>query len=366
MRSRFSPSHTYTAQTVTSKLTGMDSVSLSSPITYFDQLTVLQDQLHGDRKSVYPHEFRKLTFSDYVGEFVRDGPTEVLKQTGYIASFTHYVDAHPANWDNLYNSALSKMYEQLRSGGFGSGLDLSVDLAEAHQVKKMIKDSLKLVNFIRSFHPKQWANRWLEYQYGWKPLVSSVYSTFDALMRRRLYSLQKVQGQRHDSFIDRGRYDDLHWAGSTEITQRESSLRCRIGCYFRTKNDVSEQLSGFTSLNPVSIAWELLPYSFVVDWFVDVGSFLRNMESALLYSQDFVSGYKVFGFHDRQIGQLYGGKTVGDVTTFGGAKAYILQSYKLRIPIMDYPLPALPSFEANLGWQRLLSGASLLSQHWGK
>jgi hypothetical protein len=365
VKSRYNPLPTYTSQWITNKASGIITGGVYSSVGYYELLSVISDQIHGDRKTVNPHEFKKIIFQEYHGDFHRDDPIESLDQIGIISSFTRYVDASP-NWSNLYNDALSKMHEQLRSGGFGSGLDLSVDLAEAHQVRKMLKDSLKLVNFIRSFKPRNWANKWLEYQYGWKPLVSSVYGTFDALMHRRLFGLQHVVGQSRDTYSDYNNFSDLAWPGSTEVIRRSGSRRARIGCYFRTKNTTAEQLSGYTSLNPVSIAWELLPYSFVADWFIDIGSYLRNVESALLYSQDFVGGYLVFGYRDSQVGQIYGGKTVGNTTTFGSGSASILQSYKQRSRVDNFPLPSLPSFRADLGWQRLLSGASLLSQHWGK
>jgi hypothetical protein len=35
--------------------------------------------------------------------------------------------------------------------------------------------------------------------------------------------------------------------------------------------------SGFT--NPVSLAWELLPFSFVVDWFLPIGPYLESLDS---------------------------------------------------------------------------------------
>ena len=55
--------------------------------------------------------------------------------------------------------------------------------------------------------------------------------------------------------------------------------------------DKARMVSTYTSMNPASIKWELVPYSFVVDWFYDIGSYLRGCETSTIYSSVFKAGW---------------------------------------------------------------------------
>lgn len=363
MKSRFTYSFDVTIQSIVDKSTGHVTTVEYRPFGPYEIFSVLSDTNTGDRKSPHPQEFRKFFHSEYIGSYSRDDTSTLVVQSGQIGPFFRYVSAEPSSWDDLYNSAVGDLYDKVRSANVGSGLDLSVDLAEAHQVRKMIRDTSSLVSFVKKFSPRNWANSWLEYTYGWKPLVNSVYGTFDALMHRRLNSVAIHRGRSKDSFLDQKSYNQYTFVGSREIVSRRASYRCELVCGFKTENTVAQQLLGYTSLNPVSIAWELLPYSFVVDWILDIGGYLRNMEAALAFRQGFVSGYGSFGYKDSQAGQLFGAGREGDVSQIISGTASSFQSYKKRFVMTDYPIPLIPQFHADLGWRRLISAASLLSQH---
>jgi len=362
MKTRNVIQYVTTTQDSFNKSTHVRSVTQSRPSVGVDQLVVLQDQLHGDFKTIYGHEFRRGLGSDYVGTRFQDTPSETLLITGKIATFTRTPTLPSVGV--LRNDAIGDLYNKLRSGGVGSGLDLSVDAAEGRQVLKMVSDVGKLSRFVRSFSPKNWGNKWLEYQYGWRPLVNSIYGTFDALMHRRLYEYQRVKGKSRSGSTWFATYDDFNGVGSREIVKQDTSYRYMVVAEFKTKNTIQQQLSGYTSLNPVSIAWELLPYSFVVDWVYDIGGYLKALEGALLFGQGFVRGYEVGGYKVRNSGTLLTYKqAIAGTTTLWQAEGFQEYSYKVRIPLGVSPMPTVPQFNANLGWQRLVSAASLMSQH---
>lgn len=332
------------------------------PFAGYESLSVITDVKTGDRETVNPHEFRKLGSQDYIGEYFRDSYTETYQQTGYVAPFIYDEDGIP-NWDILWNSALADLYEQLRSGDAGSGLNLAVDAAESRQVLKMVKDATKLVNFVRSFHPKKWGDRWLEYQYGWKPLVSSVYGTADAILNRRLYSYQRIVGKGREGEDSVRIRKGFVGEGATEYISKRYRSRLMVSAEFETPNDTRQQIAGYTSLNPAVIAWELVPYSFIVDWFIDIGGYLQTMESALAYGQAFKGGFTVRGYKLLQSSTVRWAQAMPGLNEFGSGEAYFRQSYKQRGGLGAFPIPVLPSFKVDLGSSRLLSAASLLSQH---
>jgi hypothetical protein len=127
-------------------------------------------------------------------------------------------------------------------------------------------------------------------------------------------------------------------------------------------------ISRWTSLNPYSIAWELMPYSFVVDWVYDVGGFLRNLETYFVNDFKFQNGYRsnlaafqgsfrdLYSFTDHQI---YPG---GTDFFYGSCEGIRFQ----RSVLNSYPCPQLPRLQANLGSSRLLNGAALLAQFLGR
>jgi hypothetical protein len=119
----------------------------------------------------------------------------------------------------------------------------------------------------------------------------------------------------------------------------------------------------------VSLGWELIPYSFVVDWFIDVGSYLRNLETALLFGTIFKSGfvselYAVDLVDDYLPSFLINTKQTDTATWWLLTKATSRRRYRefYRTKLTSYPFPRKPTFKVDLGSQRLLSAASLLRQ----
>jgi hypothetical protein len=313
-----------------------------------------------------------------------------------VGGFSNFVDANPDSWDYLYNQCLADMLEKLRSGEVGSGLDLSVSILEGRQVAKMVGGLTPLLSYVRSVRPRtlygwwlEWkykdrlkndwkylrdnhltrdsvGKKWLAWQYGWRPLAQDVYNTADAIMNRRLNQYARITGKARDHSMDSKTFTGTLFTGSKETVDRFSQRRMMMRCEFSMDNTTKQQLAGYTSLNPVSILYELMPYSFVVDWVINIGGYLRSMETSLLYKQAFKRGFSVQGFRDLQSGFVTGLYQSGSSIRTGSASANIRQSYKRRSPIGVLPLPVLPGFKANLGWQRFASAASLMQVHLGK
>lgn len=117
---------------------------------------------------------------------------------------------------------------------------------------------------------KDISGRWLELQYGWLPLISDVYAaakafeslTSDARVNRVTESIHK------------------EWRGNASCEPGNYSCYGNVQENARYIYEMTETLSTPRSLgltDPLSVAWELIPYSFVVDWFVPVGDYLANL-----------------------------------------------------------------------------------------
>lgn len=119
------------------------------------------------------------------------------------------------------------------------------------------------------------AQRWLELQYGWLPLIKDVYGGAQFLAHHLEVPLQRRYRVRR---LALGTAEAAS-PGNHKLTSAHCNTRGQIIAIIR-EADVAK-LSGLQ--DPASIAWELLPFSFVADWFIPVGSWLsaRGLQSAL-------------------------------------------------------------------------------------
>lgn len=127
---------------------------------------------------------------------------------------------------------------------------------------------------------KRIANHWLEYQYGWKPLLSDVYGSAE-LLARNAVSPKKPHGTiRVKVPISKTHSVPPALSGyphfTTEINASLSGNKSLI-CDYVLDDESASALAETGISNPALLAWELLPYSFVVDWFVPVGTYLGNL-----------------------------------------------------------------------------------------
>lgn len=273
------------------------------------------------------------------------------------------INLHPT-FDSLdttiYNEVVDKLNDQTRGN-----LDVSVDLAEAHQTAKMFRVVEKAVDYTRTFFksgPLRFAsNAWLEYTYGVKPLLSSIYGIADENLRTVINKTAHFSARVSKTFNPDSIDISTIWGMMNFPVVKGSSIKRSYTLGLDMRTDQFD-LARWSSLNPLSIAWELTPYSFVADWFLNVGGYLRNMETYLLYANKFRSGYRtrltVGEIAFKQYRTSIGGfKYVSDAF-YGTAKLTIIE----RILLTSYPAPELPSFNARLGSSRLTSAAALLSQ----
>lgn len=278
--------------------------------------------------------------------------------------------AGPA-WDRtrVYNAALGRLNDKVRGG-----LDLAVSIAEISQLRKQLLDTIrKLIALGKNGGLKGWgstrdlANGWLEWQYGWKPLMSDIYGIIDELFRLHITTLKTVHASANQPLTGLGvipRFiGEFTWQVRSSGEGKES---CR---FVMTVEIPGGTLDRWSTLNPVGLAWELIPFSFVVDWFFDVGSYMKNLETALLYSTRFKSGYvsELYwydGIEESLPGQKFSFPTANPpkycYNDFTKSKIRIRRFRRTKLT--SYPLPRPPSFKADLGTQQLLSLASLLRQ----
>jgi hypothetical protein len=121
---------------------------------------------------------------------------------------------------------------------------------------------------------------WLEYSYGWKPLLKDVYDHAKALAELSIERLNVTRFAKAGAYTQSKKtvYDSPSGFTYLSLTRSSEDKRwVEFGVRYSIQNG---QLNTFTQLgidNPMEVAWELVPFSFVADWFLPIGSFLRSL-----------------------------------------------------------------------------------------
>lgn len=213
----------------------------------------------------------------------------------------------------------SSLYPRLHEKARGASVNAPVFIAEARQTSKMVHQTAvrlteaaimlrrgNLQGFVDRLHVtyrkkvgrreiRRW-NRyfakdqfrsfskiWLEARYGWVPFYSEVYAYGELL--------NELQDDR----------ESLATVVSVRAEQVRTASQLFVNCYnagadgglaYDIKDTIREELrvtwkffptsldglGRFGLTNPALVAWELVPFSFVADWFLPIGSYLNQLD----------------------------------------------------------------------------------------
>lgn len=131
---------------------------------------------------------------------------------------------------------------------------------------------------------KSLANNWLAYQYGWKPLVADAAGLAET--HRAQYDSTQTQRYRVVSSKTKvvtgsRKVTNFIWTGYHGVSYDTDVFIARAGLLLEVTSKL-DKFRASVGLSPSDIlltAWELVPYSFVFDWFVDVGTWLGNLNA---------------------------------------------------------------------------------------
>lgn len=123
--------------------------------------------------------------------------------------------------------------------------------------------------------------------------------------------------------------------------------------YLRKEVNVP-QLVGL--MDPLSVAWELVPFSFVLDWFLPIGSWLSARGLSQAMTGTFVTTKRIWV-------QGYAPYRIVGSSTWGAD--YYKSYYALDRTIsseLDVPLPSIKPLNKALSWKRAANALALLAQ----
>lgn len=260
-------------------------------------------------------------------------------------------------------------------------------LRQAKRVLQSLKSADEAKRFLKQRGEDGAASWWLLDRYGVRPIFFDLISAYERLTRIheelfRVVEMDWKSEQKQVSF-DPGSISGFmtpsnysHTGGQpaspipgkgTSTTLRNYSARCGIG--------VKAMMNGKFTINPALTGWEMVPFSFVADWVLNIGDNIlawapvvdRSLEYAwMTIRQDIhvsttadFSGVNLFAglAKPKSASAYYIGRTLSTVKCKSDIYAHTLS----RVPLDLADIPYGLSSRFNLDWAKVADIAALMS-----
>jgi len=202
------------------------------------------------------------------------------------------------------------------------------------------------------------AQRVLEFQYGWRPLIQDMYDAAEWLAA-------KMNVPKKQRFVVRTSKDKVldpafNQGAGLQYASCEAEAQAQIIAYIA-------ESSGSVDLNlwtPAQVAWELLPYSFVCDWALPIGDWLKArgtsyaLSGTFITTKTFVKRYQ--GVKDSPWGSWYT-KTIR--SSGGQGIYYVYKTIDRTVSdtlLSNISFPEFKGLGRTFSWEHCLNGVSLL------
>lgn len=231
-----------------------------------------------------------------------------------------YWSPNASNWSNMLKSSgtFSAELDNLRIRAEvecmlklnSSDLDAGTALAESRQTLGMLSDATAdLSSSVMHASRGNWSavtrrfgkpkrrggssvsERWLEYQYGWLPLMGDIYGLHSELQKGLLKRHQTLSATRK---VQSSSSTSLTWSAADigGTVYFDATLGVTVNLVARVSDPFLAKLSALGLLNPAAVVWERVPWSFVVDWVVPVGNSIRAFTAPI--GLEFFTGSRTY------------------------------------------------------------------------
>lgn len=203
---------------------------------------------------------------------------------------------------------------------------------------------------------KKAGGSWLEFSFGWAPLVGTVLDAMEATGADFPKTEVKASLTREYNFNIPERYDK-----DTRIESGRVTRFMKISYDATVTNPNTWLLGRLGLLNPAEWVWEAIPYSFFVDYFVNIGDLIHNMSKyAGVDMQHRYTTQVISTNHEIYYNRVYHGGGGTTAWARGNGKSIV----RYTTPIISLYTPLAFNFHNPLtsSWQRGLNASSFLAQ----
>lgn len=219
-------------------------------------------------------------------------------------AYTLYYDTWPLEIE-LQNKAINKLIEKFRD----SSVNMAATFAErqstidmlgkrcnqAYTVLRALKrgrldKAVRILKGGKQPVSKDSAGLRLEFAYGWAPLVGDIYTLADKEFPPDPEVFLKVRVR--EAVYENKQFNYSNYVRNQEVS---GSVRASAGVIAIMHSPLVASANSIGLVNPALVAWELVPFSFIVDWFLPIGSYIDGLTAFSGYTikQKYVSSSKV-------------------------------------------------------------------------
>jgi hypothetical protein len=205
---------------------------------------------------------------------------------------------------------------------------------------------------VNSLNHLDLSSRWLEASYGWLPLLSDIDHGAKALATAAdHYYSREYRGRRRVTSNDAQ-------AGSPANCSAVGNAYTKKQIIYRVKpmDSFESQLALLGLKDPYSLAWELLPWSFVCDWAVPVGTFLGNLGLFPHLDGDWVKTTTKFSRVQHSLKPIVNWSQISPQKITAVSVSRTVGSGPLAVPPPGFKNPF------NSSWKRAVNAIALLVQ----
>lgn len=249
-----------------------------------------------------------------------------------VASLSMYNRAK----DDVASTARSKAISHAKSN---TGAQLGLTIISWRQSLDMVSGALKSLASKRArarlYYKKKASDIYLEGIFGWVPLMQDIYSAFEVLSSP--IACDKVSGKGKTT-ISNAILD------STNRGVVQTNFSAKASLTLRLRNPNVALLGNLGLLNPAAVMWDMVPYSFVINWFVPVGAYLSSLSD--LYGYEVENPFCTTHFVANASGDVLVRNDVGKYVWMPRVFTRVETERKLGLPPLKLPPPRMPT--ANL------------------
>lgn len=328
----------------------------------------------------------------YNGEFTKE---DYLRIDSFSAAKV-FSDPDPT----LQNEVMAKFFTKLNNVDFSLGVfaaesksTAALILTNAKRMAKSLKDlrQLKLASAMRHLgvelkpslvaksrllrhvrkgkarnyrlNDKELSNLWLEAQYGWGPLVNDVQNAA-RFAAKQVVDPSRTEWTHLQAQGFRGK-NSIHKTTDARPTTTTATVTktVKYGCWVRYTRAAPQAVNDLGLTDLASTAWELMPYSFVFDWFININEMLTAANA--LRSYEVTGGYT----SSLMTSQCIGTVASSPPTFYAGTITRIMvlrnPTWKRRLYTRSPWTPSVPAFRFNsdpLNLKRTANALALIRQ----
>lgn len=205
----------------------------------------------------------------------------------------------------------------------------------------------------RHFLAKRWISQLgdlvLEYKFGLKPLLSDIYSAMEVAVSNRAYKDRWITARGTSQVTGVTKFT------SNQTAQISGRVRTTLAARVSVTNHNAALANKLGLINPASVAWDLIPWSWVAGMFVNATALTRSLTDFVGYSVN--DGSRTTS---RDLTAVILAPGVGTKSSTGSAKQ--VWKTKNRVLVSSFARPYVDFRVPKLNFELMFTAAALAAQ----